>query len=205
MLEDFKKIPNQITILRLLLLPLMWFFILRGYPLYYVGVLFIVCGITDVLDGYLARKLNQMSEFGSRLDSWGDNLLLISAIIWVAIRLPEVFTENYLLMFTAIGFYGTYLLVAAIKFHRFANLHLYLSKGATFLAYIFLVLALLMGEYSRGLFIFTASIGILANIEGIVILLIYKEVDEHIGSLVFYCMKEDGKISRWLRKIFKGK
>ena len=205
MLEDLKKISNQITLVRLSLLPFMWFLILKNYPLYYVGILLIICGVTDVLDGYLARKLNQVTELGSRLDSWADNLLVISAILWTALRMPEIFTENLFLMFTALGFYGIFLLVGAVKFHRFANLHLYLSKFATLVAYFFLVHALLTGRYSRGFFIFTAFVSILSNIEGIATQLILSQVDEHMGSLVFLYLKEDSPLSCWIRKVFRDK
>jgi len=205
MLEDLKKISNQITLIRLSLLPFMWFLVLKGYPLYYVGILLIICGITDALDGYLARKLNQVTDLGSRMDSWADNILVISALLWTALRMPEIFTENLILMFTALGFYGIFLLVGVVKFQRFANLHLYLSKVATLLAYLFLVHALLTGRYSRGLFIFTASVSILSNIEGIAIQLILSKVDEHLGSLVFLYLKEDSPLFLWIKKLFRGK
>lgn len=205
MLEDLKKISNQITLVRLSLLPLMWYLILMNYPLYYVGILLIICGVTDVLDGYLARRLDQVTEIGSRMDSWADNILLISAILWTALRLPEVFTENLPLMLTALGFYAAFLLVGAVKFHRFANLHLYLSKVATLVAYLFLVHALLTGIYSRGFFIFAALISILSNIEGIATQLILPQVDEHMGSLIFLYLKGDTPLVLWIKRLFRDK
>lgn len=203
MFEDLRKLPNQITLMRILLIPVMWFLILKGYPLYYIGILLIFCGITDVLDGYLARKLNQMTEFGSRLDSWGDNILLISTIIWTALRMPEVFTENYLLMSTALGFYGLYLIVGAVKFHRFGNLHLYLSKAATLTAYLFLLHAFLTGSYSRGFFIFTAVISIISDIEGILIEVFCSHVDEHMGSIFLLYIKGEISFIDKIKKFFK--
>jgi len=205
MLEDLKKISNQITLVRIFLLPFMWLLIIKDYPLYYVGILLIICGVTDVLDGYLARKLNQLTDLGSRLDSWADNILLISAILWTALRLPEVFTENLFLMFTALGVYGTFLLVGAVKFRRFANLHLYLSKAASLIAYLFLVHALLTGSYSRAFFILTASVSILSNTEGIAALLILSQVDEHMGSLVFLYLKEESPLVLWIKRVFRDK
>ena len=121
MLTELKKISNQLTMLRLLLIPVIWFFALKRFPFYFIGVAFIVCGATDILDGYFARKLNQVSKFGSRLDSWADNLLLISAIIWVAMLMPEVFTENAVLITISLLFYALFLIVGLIKFRRFAN------------------------------------------------------------------------------------
>ena len=195
-----KKISNQLTISRFFLLPLMWFFVLKESPFYYIGIALIICGATDILDGYFARKLNQVSEFGSRLDSWSDNLILISTIIWVAILMPEVFTENSVLITVSLSCYAVFLIVGMIKFRRFANLHLYSSKTSTTLLYIFVVHAFLFGGYNRTMFIIAASVSVVAALEGILIQLTSKEIDEHIGSLVLLCIKDENPICNWIKK-----
>ena len=200
MLEEIKKISNQLTISRFFLLPLMWFFVLNGSPFHYIGISLIICGTTDILDGYFARKLNQVSEFGSRLDSWSDNLILISTIIWVAILMPEVFTENSVLITVSLSCYAVFLIVGIIKFRRFANLHLYSSKTSTTLLYIFVVHAFLFGGYNRTMFIIAASVSVVAALEGILIQLTSKEIDEHIGSLVLLCFKDENPICNWIKK-----
>ena len=82
------NLPNLVTLLRILLIPLIvgifyvpdaWLSV-EGKNLAATGV-FIFAAITDWLDGYLARKLNQMSAFGAFLDPVADKLVVIGALI----------------------------------------------------------------------------------------------------------------------------
>src|SRR4051794_20041403 len=88
--------PNLVTLSRIVLIPLI-------VGLYYVppdylsldpknvaatGV-FIIAAITDWLDGYLARRLNQMSAFGAFLDPVADKLIVVGALI-VLLQLDRV-------------------------------------------------------------------------------------------------------------------
>ncbi len=75
-------IPNWLTIFRIFLVPV--FVILIGYdkPLYAL-LIFILAGLTDALDGYLARKLNQITNLGKILDPIADKALLVSAFIFI--------------------------------------------------------------------------------------------------------------------------
>ena len=71
------NIPNLITIARILLVPLtIWLLISGDYPLAF-GV-FIMAGLSDAADGWLARVTNTQSELGSYLDPLADKALLVS-------------------------------------------------------------------------------------------------------------------------------
>jgi cardiolipin synthase (CMP-forming) len=82
------NIPNLLTWLRILLIPvfLVFYYLPAGWfdkqtiNLLAVGV-FAFAAITDWLDGYLARKLNQMSAFGAFLDPVADKLMVAAALI----------------------------------------------------------------------------------------------------------------------------
>jgi CDP-diacylglycerol--glycerol-3-phosphate 3-phosphatidyltransferase len=76
-------VPNLLTLLRILLIPL---FVLAYYlPLSYAHTLamwlFVSAALTDWLDGYLARKLNQLSSFGAFLDPVADKLMVAAALL----------------------------------------------------------------------------------------------------------------------------
>jgi cardiolipin synthase (CMP-forming) len=74
-LRDFRNTPNQLTFLRLCLTPFLVLALLDGY--FRTGfVLFMVAGITDGLDGLLARVLKQRTALGQYLDPVADKLLL---------------------------------------------------------------------------------------------------------------------------------
>jgi len=83
---------NKITIIRILLVP---FFIVQ--VLYYVNtgnewyrllafVCFAVAAISDGIDGYIARRYNQISELGKMIDPLADKLLLVSAVLMLSMK-----------------------------------------------------------------------------------------------------------------------
>jgi cardiolipin synthase len=78
-------VPNQITFLRLGFLP--FFLILISYERYKWALLvLVVAGLSDAVDGILARKLNQRSPLGAYLDPIADKLLLSSSFIILAFK-----------------------------------------------------------------------------------------------------------------------
>jgi cardiolipin synthase (CMP-forming) len=78
-------VPNQITLLRLGFLPI--FLILIAYE-HYRWALFVlvVAGLSDGIDGLLARSLNQRSALGAYLDPIADKLLLSSSFVLLAFK-----------------------------------------------------------------------------------------------------------------------
>jgi phosphatidylglycerophosphate synthase len=183
MREYLKTIPNLLTALRLLLLPVLWGLALLKWPVP-LAIGMIISFLTDTLDGFIARRFNVTSAFGSKFDSLADNLLIPSTVIWLVILRPEVLTDHPILCAVAVATYGSSLLVGWIKFRRFANLHLYSKKAAGVLSYAFIVHALLAGRYNAWLFYIAISLFILASVEGLILQLTHAQVDEHMGSLV---------------------
>ena len=84
------NLPNKLTIFRILLVPIMIiipFFNISGdiygvtYTCIILDLIFIIASITDKLDGYLARKNNQITTFGKFLDPIADKILVIVAMM----------------------------------------------------------------------------------------------------------------------------
>lgn len=89
------NIPNTITIIRLLMIPMSTIPLLPvfGSPsigiLIFVNVSFVLASVTDFLDGYLARKLNQLTEWGAYMDPLIDKYL-IWVMYFVFLFIPEL-------------------------------------------------------------------------------------------------------------------
>ena len=90
------NLPNLVTVLRILLIPLIVgvFYVPDTWLSFEAKnitatAVFIVAAISDWLDGYLARKLNQMSAFGAFLDPVADKLVVVGALI-VLLKLGRV-------------------------------------------------------------------------------------------------------------------
>ena len=86
-------IPNILTLLRIALIPLM--IVVYVSPLQHAmplaALIFGLAGITDWLEGYLARKLNQTSPFGAFLDPVADKLIVACALVLVLYRQPSLY------------------------------------------------------------------------------------------------------------------
>ncbi len=90
-----RHLPNKITILRIILIPIFIFLLLYNFSgeivllgsrkidinIFMATIIFIIAAITDFLDGYLARKYNLVTNIGKFLDPLADKLLVCSAFI----------------------------------------------------------------------------------------------------------------------------
>ena len=78
------NIPNFLSLLRIILVPVIVIFLIQG--LYAKAlIVFVIAGLTDALDGALARLLNKQTELGSFLDPLADKILLSTSFISLAI------------------------------------------------------------------------------------------------------------------------
>ena len=128
-----KAIPNIISIGRIILS----IALLKVEPLSGVfWILYIGCGVSDMVDGCIARKTSNTSELGAKLDSIADFVMIVVAII---IFYPLA-KPNYLILFWILGIAAIRLLavlIAYIKFTTFAMLHTYANKFTGLLLFIF--------------------------------------------------------------------
>lgn len=76
--------PNMLTILRVILIPFFVVFLLLDitpFDKYIALLIFVAASLTDMLDGYLARKNHQVTNFGKFMDPLADKLLVCTALI----------------------------------------------------------------------------------------------------------------------------
>ena len=74
------NVPNVLTMIRLALIPVFVAMFIAGQDKLALAV-FIIASATDLLDGYLARKHNQITDFGKLMDPLADKLMVITALI----------------------------------------------------------------------------------------------------------------------------
>lgn len=182
--RNLATLPNQLTVLRLASVPVLWGLAILGKPVW-VGIGLIAASLTDVLDGWLSRRWNQTSDFGSRMDSVADHALAISTTIWLALLRPFFFHEQKWPLIAWSAFALIVLLVSWVKFRRFVDLHLYSAKAAVILSFLFGIPLLVLGTYSRLQFWITLAVCTFAAAEALAVLLTRDRVDEHIGTLLW--------------------
>ena len=141
--SNLYSIPNILSLLRLALVP-----VLVGLALAQRGDIFLVVLavslLSDVLDGYLARKLGLVSELGAKLDSWGDILTYAAMILGLHLIWPDIFDKQAEFLFAAMMSFILPTLLAFRKFGAYPSYHTWGAKLAAVLiapAYYVLILA----------------------------------------------------------------
>lgn len=106
-------IPNIITMIRILLTPIFVIYVINDRLLTGLVIL-VICGVSDGLDGLIARVFKQKSRLGSYLDPLADKIILVSAFIALSIRgfLPSwlsvaVISRDVLILIGVIFLYFT--------------------------------------------------------------------------------------------------
>lgn len=129
----FKHVPNILTIIRFLLIPFIIYFLAINQ--YIVGViLFILSGITDVVDGAIARKFNFITDFGKLMDPLADKLTQISVLATLMIKdlipvwiLAIVIAKEAVMIAGASFLYGRDVVVSSKWFGKLATVLFFIA------------------------------------------------------------------------------
>ena len=169
----FKHLPNILTIIRFLLIPLILYFIFTGNYLF-AFVFFTVSGITDIADGCIARKFNLISNFGKLMDPLADKLTQISVLaalvivkiipVWI---LAIVLLKEFIMVVGASFLYGKDVVVYSRWY----------GKLATVLFYLAIVVSLLLSKFNLT--------GIWSNLD---MLLYYIALIATVFALIMYVL-----------------
>ncbi|AFI85428.1 CDP-diacylglycerol--glycerol-3-phosphate 3-phosphatidyltransferase [Methylophaga nitratireducenticrescens] len=87
------NLPNLLSLLRVLLIPVLvvLYFLPSPYAPLWATIVFVLAGITDWLDGYLARRMNLTSPFGAFIDPVADKLIVVVALLLILFKSPVWF------------------------------------------------------------------------------------------------------------------
>lgn len=163
---NIKNLPNYLTIIRLILVPVIFILILSEQYLY-AFIFFLIANFTDVLDGRIARKYNLITDWGKLMDPLADKITQISTITALIIKgiipfwILVILATKELIMIT-VGFvlykknivtvhskwYGkiaTVLFFVAIVFSLLSKTFVELSKITLYLFYIAIAMTLFAG------------------------------------------------------------
>jgi CDP-diacylglycerol--glycerol-3-phosphate 3-phosphatidyltransferase len=143
--DQIVNLPNLVSLIRILMAPVLFYFALTQQPYWFIGVLLFAV-FTDVLDGFLARTLRQITELGSRLDSWGDFIIYSTMAICSWILWPDIIQREKLYFIIIVLSFTLPVLIGFIKFHAVISYHTWsvkLAVAITVLGYVLLFAGLL--------------------------------------------------------------
>lgn len=174
-----KNVANIISISRIILL--FGLFFTFNNIIVFISI-YLICGFTDILDGYIARKTNTQSVLGSKLDSFADLILFLVITTSIIIYLGEkilVFIPGVIITFVIrIMNMG----VVAYKYHCFGILHTW-------------------GNKLTGLLLFTAPLFIMFNKIQLLWIIVLVAVLSSIEELIIHLTSSKLELDR--KSIFK--
>ena len=126
------QIPNLLTMLRIVATPVI---VLLLYQRSYESalILFLAAGITDGLDGFIAKRFNFVTRLGAMLDPLADKMLLISALIMLTIIGDIPFWLIIFVVFRDVLIIGGYVMLESLEEDEMSPTPSYISKLNTFL------------------------------------------------------------------------
>lgn len=110
------NLPNILTLLRVAMIPVfvVVFYLPVSWSNLVVTVIFCLAAITDWLDGYLARRLEQTSVFGAFMDPVADKLMVVIALILLIERNPTPFAHLFMTLPAAV-IIGREIVISALR------------------------------------------------------------------------------------------
>ena len=186
-ISDLKTIPNMLSISRLILIPAMLI------PAYFIEdepqarfvflIMFIIIGVTDKLDGTLARYLNQTSALGAKLDTIADMVFYPLIALWLYRFESGVVGEWWNLVYFLLVLYFFKMVTGKIKFGYVPAFHTIGAKTFSASLYFFMIAAILDPVLAKSIFPVLCVIGYINQLEETYILLTRDSVDENIRSV----------------------
>lgn len=167
--------------------PVILYFAISGKENLFI-IFFIINLLTDVADGFIARKLNMQSEFGAKIDSMADNFTYILAFTGIYIFKWEDFEPHKTTFLIFISFLVFTVILSLLKFGKFPSFHLYTTKIAGYIEGAFFIFLFTVGFITPFYYLMIAS-GILGAIEHISIQLVIPEMRSDVKGL-YWVLKD---------------
>ena len=165
------NIADWFSFYRVFAIPILLTLLLMGERQLFAFAL-LVSYSTDMIDGFLARRLKITSARGSQLDSLGDQLTFIMGLLGLLIFEYDFIKENYFLILIAFAPYLIQMLIAYFKYGKSTAFHTYLAKLSAFMQGLFILSALFLGP-NYILFYVMIVLGFLETIEEITLIYMY--------------------------------
>ena len=133
-----KHIPNALTILRFILIPFIIVSIVKNNYLE-AFIILTLSGLTDILDGFIARKFNFITNFGKLIDPLADKATQVSILVTLSLKniipmwiLLIVFLKEFVMIAGASFLYGKELVVSSKWYGKLSTVLFYLAIVSSF-------------------------------------------------------------------------
>ena len=183
------RVINLITLYRIVTFPLLILFVIIG-ELDVFKWLLLASFITDAIDGFLARAFNATSILGAKLDSIGDDLTILAAVIALFVVEFDFIREELPLILILFGLFLIQLVFSIIRYKKISSFHTYLAKTAAVVTAIFLLSIFFFEQIFYPLFYAAFIVTSLELIEEIIIVFVLPKWKANVKGL-YWVLKEN--------------
>ena len=185
--KEFWTIPNLITTYRLLMVPVILYFAISGREKLF-AIFLVINLVSDIIDGYIARRFKMETEIGAKLDSFADNFNYVLAFIGFFVFKMEDFRPHIVSLIIFLSMLVLTVIVPLIKFRRFPSYHLYTTKIGGYIQGAFFICLFTIG-FITPFYYFMIVWGILGAIECIAIDMLIPVMRSNVKGL-YWVLKE---------------
>lgn len=144
--RNFSWLPNAISLARVLCVPVLVILAVRGAQSAFAALL-ILALLSDVMDGWLARRLGAVTRRGALLDSTADMLLMTAILLGIWFLHPEVYRDDGWVIYGVVAIWAVAHCASLIRFGRLASFHTWLVRLGIAASSGFAVVLFVFGYY----------------------------------------------------------
>jgi len=120
-------IPNALSVSRVIFLPILFVLLHKDLRVAF-AIVYLILALTDLFDGWIARRFNQHTEIGVFLDSYADIIFYLSTAYFLYVLAPDYLTPNLPYLYVMLGVLGFQIIYTLIRFKKVLLLHTQLAK-----------------------------------------------------------------------------
>jgi CDP-diacylglycerol--glycerol-3-phosphate 3-phosphatidyltransferase len=167
-MRRLRHLPNALSLARLLAAPVLIACALAGYDRAFAALL-VMALVTDVLDGWIARRFDLQSHVGAMLDSAADVTTLIAAAFGLVIFHNDVWQQHFVAIGLVLGAWLIECALALLRYGKLSSFHTYASKAAGY-ALGFFIATLFTFGFVAWLFYAAVALSVLSTFEELALL-----------------------------------
>jgi phosphatidylglycerophosphate synthase len=187
----FRHLPNTLSAARIGATPVLGYFAAAGAEQRFAWVL-VPALLTDIADGYIARRFGLASRLGALLDSIADALLFGVAVFGVWAFYPQLLAAHATAALLLVGFWVIEIGAALARYRRLSSFHTYASKLAGYLLGITIGVLFVWGLPPALLYV-TVTVSVAANLEELALIWLLPTWRSNVRGL-YWVLRERGQV-----------
>ena len=132
MLRQWMNAPNLLSGFRIIAAPALLYLAWTDHPGLFLALLALTL-FSDAIDGFVARRLHATSEFGTRLDSWGDLVIYLVIPLCAWWLWPDIIMREAAFVLLVLVAFGLPPVVGLLKFRQLTSYHTWFAKAVAVL------------------------------------------------------------------------